>query len=243
MKLVAAAAVSTTLVVVLGFIMVFPIFFGPAQVETKQRIMLSFSVSESNDVVNWCKNLSSILDKYDLSAAVFIVGKVAEQNPECVRCFSDKVDVGSQTYSNSNLTSIPDYAVQLEEVRKGKLAVETAGNLISKVFMAPNKATDQNIYSLLSQNGILADFSYDGQYNVYSNTQFIKFDASVFDGASCSADFLLERDVTSKLIILHFDSGYPTKLIEDFITALLTGQFDLVSASEVTELELTVRGA
>lgn len=222
--------------------MVSPIFLDPAQVEAKQRIMLSFSISESDDVVTWCENLSSILNKYDLGATAFIVGEVAEQHPECVRCFSDKVDIGSQTYSNSNLTSIPDYEAQLEEVRKGRLAVETAGNLLSKVFMAPNKATDQNIYSLLSQNGILADFSYDGQYNVYVGAQFLKFDASVFDGATCSADFILASDETSKLTILHFDTGCSTELIADFIVALRTGQFDFVNASEVTGLDLTVRG-
>lgn len=204
--------------------------------------MLSFSASESNDIADWCRNLSSILKSYDISATLFIVGKVAEQHPECVSCFSSKVDIGSQTYSNLNLTSIADYDTQLEEVRKGKQAVDTAGNLYSRVFRAPNGDTDQNIYSLLSRNDILADFSYGSQYNVYLDNQFVKFDATVYDGTTCSANSILTLKKSSKPIIIHFDSEYPAELISDFIGTLKTGQLDFVNASEMTGLNLTVRG-
>lgn len=242
MKLIIAAAFSTALIIAIGFFVISPMFYRTVKVETKQRIMLSFSVLESNDVVDWCKNLSSTLKAYDISATVFIVGKVAEQHPECVSCFSSKVDIGSQTFSNLNLTSIPDYNIQLEEIRKGKLAVDTAGNLYSRVFRAPNKATDQNIYSLLSRNDILADFSYDLQYNVYLNAQFVKFDAAVYEGSSCSANFILAIKKNSQPAIIHFDSEYSTELIEQFIESLKKGRLDFVNASEITGLNLTVRG-
>ena len=242
MKLIIAAGFSTALIIAVGFFIISPMFYRTAKVETKQRIMLSFSVLESNEIVDWCKNLSSILKAYDISATIFIVGKVAEQNPECVSCFSSKIDIGSQTFSNLNLTSIPDYNIQLEEIRKGKLAVDAAGNLYSRVFRAPNKATDQNIYSLLSRNDILADFSYDYQYNVYLDTQFVKFDATVYDGTTCSANSVLTLKKNSQPIIIDFDSEYPTELIADFIASLKTGQLDFVNASEITGLNLTVRG-
>lgn len=204
--------------------------------------MLSFSVSESNEIVDWCRNLSSILESHDISATVFIVGKVAEQHPECVFCFSSKVDIGSQTYSNLNLTSIADYGTQLEEVRKGKQAVDTAGNLYSRVFRAPNGDTDQNIYSLLSRNDILADFSYGAQYNVYLDNQFVKFEATVYDGTTCSANSILTLKKSSKPIIINFDSEYPTERISAFIGTLKTGQLDFVNASEMTGRNLTMRG-
>ncbi len=217
-------------------------FFRTADAEAKQQIMLSFSVSESSGSVDWCRNLSSILKTYDIGATVFFVGKVAEQHPECVSYFSSKVDIGSQTFSNSNLTSISDYALQLEEVKKGKQAVDTAGNLYSRVFRAPSKATDQNIYSLLSRNDILADFSYDHQYNVYSGNQFVKFNATVYDGATCSPNSILALKKSPQPIIVHFDSKYSTELIANFISTLKTGQLNFVNASEVTGLNLTVRG-
>ena len=242
MRLITAAVLSTALIIALGFFIISPLFYRTSSVETKQKIMLSFSASESNDIADWCRNLSSILKSYDISATLFIVGKVAEQHPECVSCFSSKVDIGSQTYSNLNLTSIADYDTQLEEVRKGKQAVDTAGNLYSRVFRAPNGDTDQNIYSLLSRNDILADFSYGSQYNVYLDNQFVKFDATVYDGTTCSANSILTLKKSSKPIIIHFDSEYPAELISDFIGTLKTGQLDFVNASEMTGLNLTVRG-
>lgn len=242
MKLVIAAAFSTALIIALGLFIISPMFYRTPNVDVEQKIMLSFSVSDSNESADWCKNLSSILKEYDISATVFIVGKVAEQHPECVSCFSSKVDIGSQTASNLNLTSLPDYDTQLEEVRKGKLAVDTAGYLYSRVFKAPNGDTDQNIYSLLSRNDILADFSYTAQYNVYLDNQFVKFDAAVYDGATCSANSILTLEKSSNPIIVNFDSEYPTELIADFIATLKTGHLVFVNASEMTGLNLTVRG-
>jgi len=242
LRLITAAVLSTALIIALGFFIISPLFYRTSSVETKQKIMLSFSASESNDIADWCRNLSSILKSYDISATLFIVGKVAEQHPECVSCFSSKVDIGSQTYSNLNLTSIADYDTQLEEVRKGKQAVDTAGNLYSRVFRAPNGDTDQNIYSLLSRNDILADFSYGSQYNVYLDNQFVKFDATVYDGTTCSANSILTLKKSSKPIIINFDNEYPAELISDFIGTLKTGQLDFVNASEMTGLNLTVRG-
>lgn len=242
MRLITAAVLSTALIIALGFFIISPLFYRTSSVETKQKIMLSFSASESNDIADWCRNLSSILKSYDISATLFIVGKVAEQHPECVSCFGSNVDIGSQTYSNLNLTSIADYDTQLEEVRKGKQVVDTAGNLYSRVFRAPNGDTDQNIYSLLSRNDILADFSYGSQYNVYLDNQFVKFDAVVYDGSSCSANSILTLKKSSAPILINFDSEYPAELISDFIGTLKTGQLDFVNASEMTGLNLTVRG-
>ena len=65
---------------------------------------------------------------------VFFVGKVAEQNPEAVTCFGNRVDIGSQTYDYVNLTTINDYSLKLQEVEQGKFAVDTAGHLNSSVF-------------------------------------------------------------------------------------------------------------
>ena len=242
MKLIVAAAFSTAIILAVGFFIISPMFFRGANVETKQQIMLIFSISDSSGSLNWCQKLSSTLESLDISATVFIVGRVAEQNPECVSFFNSKVDIGSQTFSNSELTSINDYEAQLEEVRKGKQAVDTAGNLYSRVFKAPNGEIDQNIYSLLSRNDILADFSYSSQYNVYLDSQFVKFDAVVYDGSVCSADYILTLEKSPNPIIINFDSKYPSELIVDFIATLKTGQLDFVNASEITGLNLTVRG-
>jgi peptidoglycan/xylan/chitin deacetylase (PgdA/CDA1 family) len=241
LRIVVAATLSTVFVILVGFLIVLPLFTR-APVDNKKQIMLSFSVVECEDVTSWCSRLSSMLESYDVPATVYFVGKVVEEHPGCVSFFGEGVDVGSQTFSNLNLTGISDYSVQLEEVSRGKLAVDAAGNLYSRVFRAPNGFTDENIYSLLSRNGILADFSYTSQYNVYLDGQFVKFDAVFYEGESVFASSILALESSSQPVIVHFDSECPIELISDYVSLLKTGDFVFVNGSMLTGLNLTLRG-
>ena len=241
MRLKHAAIITTGLVLVAGFAMISPLFLKLDRAEPTQKVMLSFSVSESDDVVEWCKDLSSILNGYNIDATVFIVGEVAEQYPQIVSYFGDKVDIGSQTYNNIDLTSIPDYSLKLQEVQEGKTAVDNAGNLYSGVFRAPLGATDQDIYSLLSRSGIMADFSYDSQYNLYQNGQFVRYEAAVYEGRDYSPDYFSTLPNISKPLIIIFDSTYPISGIETFISTLKKGHLEFVNASELAGFTLTDR--
>ena len=98
MKLKIAAVLATLFVIIAGFLMIMPLFYGNGQDGSKQQIMLSFTVTESNEYINWCSDLSDILKVQDISATVFIQGKVAEQNPESVSCFGNKIDIGSVSF-------------------------------------------------------------------------------------------------------------------------------------------------
>ena len=241
MRLKRAGLIVTVLVIVAGFAMISPLFLRLDRAEPKQKVMLSFSVSESNDALEWCKNLSSILNSYNIGATVFVVGKVTEQYPQIISCFSDKVDIGSQTYNNIDLTSIPDYSLKLQEVQEGKTAVDNAGNFYSKAFRAPSGATDQDIYSLLSRSGIMADFSYDNQYNLYQNGQFEKYDAAVYEGRDYSPDFFSTLTDISTPIIIIFDNTCPTSSIETLISRLKKSHLEFVNASELAGFTLTDR--
>ena len=241
LKLKFVATIVTVLVIVIGLAMISPLYLRQFEVNAKERVMLTFSVLESAGAVEWCKNLSSTLNTYNMPATVFIVGKIAEQYPQTVLSFGDNVDIGSQTYNDTNLTTISDYTVKLEEVQNGKAAVDTAGHINSKVFRAPYWATDQDIYSLLSRSGILADFSYKNQYNVYLNGQFIKFDASTYEGRDYAPDYFLTRNKTSLPLIIDFDNTYSISKIESYLSRLKTGDFDFVNGSELVGMTLTTR--
>jgi peptidoglycan/xylan/chitin deacetylase (PgdA/CDA1 family) len=109
LKLKTAAIISTACVVVAGFAMITPLFFranGAASepVVPPQKVMLSFSVTESDDVVRWCTQLGSLLDDHKMRAAVFFPGELADKYPECIWDFHPEVDIGSQTYHYVNLT-------------------------------------------------------------------------------------------------------------------------------------------
>jgi len=236
------ATIITVMVIALGFAIISPLFSPLITPEIKQKLMLCFDVSESENSAQWCQNLSVILAEKNLPATVFLLGEVAQNNPQCT-LFSDKIDVGSKTYGNVALSSIEDYSIKLQEVQEGKSAVDKAGNLNVKSFRATNDAVDDDIYSLLNRCGILADFSYKDHYNIYENNQFIRYAAEVFEGKNYSPDYFLNHSKPTKPLIICFDSSDSTISIEEFLTELQTGDFLFVNASELAGLALTSRGA
>lgn len=242
MKLSFAAIISTTIVVIIGLILISPMYLPTQTTANNPKLMLAFSISDSVDVIEWCQNLSNILKNHSMEATAFFTGKVAEKNPECVTIFSDEIDIGSQTYSNTNLTSINDYSIQLEEIKKGKNAVDIAGNLDTKSFKAPFGATDQNIYSLLSKNGILADFSYENQYNIYQNNQFIKIEIESFQYSEIPSELFSKTNEQTKPIILYLNNNIPIYEIEKLIQQIEESSFETVSASNLVGINLTIRG-
>ena len=237
MKIVKVSAIATGVVILFGIILIIPTFMrtGPTQV-----VLLSFSINDDQNMPTWCHDLSTILEKQNVKAVVFITGKIAERYPQCVTSFPNNVDIGSQTYDYVPLPSIPDYSAQLDEIKNGKIAVDKAGNLDSRVFRAPDGLVDQNIYSLLEKSNILADFSYDKQYNEYYKGQFIKLDLTAYKGISHSAAFF--RNISTKdPILISFDNSVPTKDIDSLILELKSGNLRFVNTSDLTPDDLTIR--
>ncbi len=185
--------------------------------------------------------LSNVLQKHNVNAAIFISGKTAQLYPECITSFGTGIDIGSQTYNYVNLKSIPDYSVQLDEIINGKNIIDNTGNLDSKLFRAPYGNTDDDIYSLLYRSNILADFSYENQYNKYENGTFIKYQISNYNTSKYSKDFFLKLDENNKPIIINFDNSISIKSIEDFIVDINSKNIHFVSASELTKTQLTIR--
>ena len=255
MKLVHLGAISTGMVVVLGLAMVIPAFTQHQQeVDPRVPIMLSFSIS-GNGGAGWCQDISSLLANHEIKATVFVTGKTAQSTPECVLSFSSSagsnIDVGSQTYSFADLTSV-EYTTALEEINSGKQAVDNAGNIDSKIFTAPYGATDENIYSLLSRSGILADFSYKSQYNKSEDGQFVKYDLKSLTGDSEGLQIfsLIFQDddrtpaLTRVPVMINFDDSMSVEHIDKFISQLKSSYSDsirFVNASELTGIDLTVR--
>jgi peptidoglycan/xylan/chitin deacetylase (PgdA/CDA1 family) len=241
LKLKHAAAIATTLVILAGFAMISPLYLQTGRTAPQPKVMLGFTVSDHGNVLKWCQELSSVLNRQDIGATVFVSGRAADTYPHIFSYFSDRVDVGSEAYDNIDLTGIPDYAAKLKEVQSGKNAVDSAGNLVSRIFRAPFSATDQDIYSLLSRSGILVDFSYNNQYNVYQKGQFIRYAAAVYQGRDYSPDYLATLVTGSKPVIILFDNAYPVSSIEIYISALKNAGITFANASELTGFVLTDR--
>jgi len=243
MKLKHVAVLSTAVVIIAGFAMISPLFIKANEEQPRQTMMLCISITRPEGVMDWSEDLANVLFDQGIGASLFVVGKVAEDYPDAVWFFNDKVDVGSQTYSNVNLTEIPDYLEKLEEVKEGKAVVDDVGALDSRLFRAPFGATDQDIYSLLSRSGILADFSYQNYYNVFRGGQFVKCDARTFMVGDISPPIFTAMAYSAAPVIIFLDDTQPVSEIDRLISTLKARNVKFVNASELTGLNLTTRGS
>jgi len=238
MRIILGAVIATSLLIFVGVLVISPVFY-PA--DNSVPVMLSFNIHEQSNLPNWCEDLSAFLHSKNIKATIFITGELAEKYPTCITSFPKSFDVGSQTFSYVQLTEISDYSIQLEEVNKGKLAVDKAGNLDSKLFKAPYGITDDNIHSLLTRNSILADFSYPNQYNKYHNEQFLKFDLLTYDSQNNSIYSLQNIESNDIPVQIEFDTFMSTNEVTEIISEINSWNIKFVTASEISNMDLTKR--
>jgi hypothetical protein len=241
-KMFLGGMTATAAVLVVGIVIALPPFVQPPRI----HVLLSFNIVSETNMPNWCNDLASMLNRNHLDAVVFFSGQIAEKYPECVSSFGDNVDIGSRTFSYRALPKIPDYSEQLKEVEQGKNAVDLAGHLDSKVFNAPYGETDDNIYSLLSRNRILADFSYGDHYNKYYQNQFIWFNITAYDASSpfINATYIqnAERATIGNPIQISMDNTVPLSKINGIIGVLNDDKVIFNNVSDLTGIQLSVRG-
>ena len=238
MRLAHLGILTTAIVISLGVLSLTPAYL---EVKPHKTILLSFSISDSENLPEWCNELSNFLNTNKIKAVVFVTGKVAQEFPHCVSSFRNGIDIGSQTYNYVELPQISDYLEQLDEIKNGKSAVDKAGNLNSKLFKAPNGATDENIYSLLIHAKIFADFSYENQYNKIYQEKFLKFDLASFQASDHDLSFFKKLNFADVPIMINFDNSDSIDTIIDFIFYLKSNEISFVNASELTGLQLTQR--
>jgi len=222
--------------------MISPVFNRIAPVKDQQRVALILSVTEQANVTSWCSEIGSFLSEKGIKATVFFTGKIADFYPWTVSSFENDVDIGSMTYGGADLVSIPDYTIQLDEVKRGKEAVEESAGLSSKIFSAPYGSVNEDIYSLLNRSDILADFSYNDHYNKLYNGQFIRMELKVYEGADSRPENILSLTNKEMLVALRFNNSVSASRVIAYISSLRSGGVQFLNASEITGLELTLRG-
>ncbi|MEO9364122.1 MAG: polysaccharide deacetylase, partial [Nitrososphaera sp.] len=102
---------------------------------------------------------------------------------------------------------------------------------------------DQNIYSLLSSADIAADFSYPSQYNKFEGGQFVRYDLVSCDNCDGSVDKVRQLMDMHSPVMIDIDNTAKTGEIESLVVALKNSNVNLVNASGLTGLDLTVRNA
>lgn len=243
MKLFYSALIATVLVIALGVSLVAPVFFIGQAEARKQVVMLSFSITDQENLPTWCDDLRSVLLAEELRATVFVTGRVADEYPNCVAQLSTNVDldIGSQTYDNVLLTPSSDYSDMLDEVKRGKAAVDNAGRIESHAFKAPVGKTDENIYSLLNRSSILADFTDATFYTRYNGEYYIWFNTTSYDASGTSPELINRLELSEVPLIINFENSDSMLTVRTFVSELDKNKFSFANASDLTRLELTIR--
>ena len=221
--------------------MVIPIFFRNQNIPQNPRVMLSFEIKNNKNITEWCTELSLLLNENNITATIFFPGKLVEQNPTILNIFEKGIDIGSQTYNYVNISSL-DFTTQLNEIKKGKQIIDQKGNLNSQIFKAPYGETDENIFYLLTQNNITADFSYQTQFNLYENGQFIKYEAITSENTIASIKTSLNILENHQLLIIPFENTDLIQDITEIILELKKFGIQFVNASDLAGTDLTGRG-
>jgi peptidoglycan/xylan/chitin deacetylase (PgdA/CDA1 family) len=241
MKLFTAGLIATIIVIIFGVVIIAPIFDRAAMKAEPLKVVLLLSVRSENST-DWCEDVGSYLDSKGIHATVFLTGAAADENLDLVSAFKVGVDIGSMTYEYVNLTSIPDYSEQLDQIIDAKTAVDSTGGLTSRVFMAPYGSVNGDIYSQLNRAGIVADFSYSDHYNKIYDGQFIRMDLQVFDYHKHTPRFYLSITNKQSPVAIRIDDSINSTEVTNFISQLASGNVQFINASELTGIRLTTRG-
>jgi peptidoglycan/xylan/chitin deacetylase (PgdA/CDA1 family) len=244
-SVIVGAVLASAIVIGLGVLYALPPYLKAIESSQKvPEVLLSLSITSDQNMPDWCRDIADFVNNNHLKAVVFFSGEVAEQYPECVRDFSADVDIGSSTYSYEKLSAERDYLNQLEDIRKGKAVIDSIAGINSKVFKAPHGYTDDNIYSLLSRNGITADFSREGSFNRFDNEKFIFNELKTFKLSNSSADEI-ETELSHKgsdQIQITADNSMSAEEITSLVARILDNHdSSFTNASDLTALNLTSR--
>ena len=234
-------AIITAFVIVIGVVLLYPALHLD-KLNEKNMVLLTFNIINSTNMPTWCDDLSKFLHENNIHSTIFITGIMADTYPNCVVNFNKDNDIGSMSYSYDTITSIPSNTDRLNHIREGKSAVDKQGKLNSTIFRAPRGIVDENIYSMLTQSHILADFSYNDHYNVYtdglSGKIFYRFPMTSLGNISDSK--LSGRDENVPLMVNFYNYDSVQK-IQEFINSISKNPHRFVTASELTGMELTIR--
>lgn len=244
-SLLIGGIIASVIFIAIGVVFALPPYIKGFELAQKiPTVLISFSITSDQNMPQWCQRIADLVEANQLKGAVYFSGSIAERYPDCVRAFYDGVDIGSSTYSYTKLSAERDYLEQLEDVRKGKAVIDAILQNNSTSFKAPYGYTDDNIYSLLSRNNIVADFSLSGSYNKYTDDIFVLYELKTLDLSKSSAEEI-ESQVASKVadhIQIVVDNSVPIEKVASLVRMIIEKhEATFVNASDLTGMNLMVR--
>jgi len=226
-------AIITVIIIIVGVVLIYPALRLDSHV-IQNQVLLTFNIINSTNLPAWCNDLSKFLQDNKIHSTIFITGVMADTYPNCVASLTTYNDVGSMTYTYDPITnSNSNFTGQLSKIQQGKAAVDNQGKLNSTVFRAPHGIVDDKIFSLLTRLHIVADFSYNDHYNIYttgaSGKIFYRYPSSL---SNTSDSKLAGRDSKIPAMVNFYNYDSISK-IKDFINSASKNPHQFVTASEL----------
>ena len=226
-------AIITVIIIIVGVVLIYPALRLDSHV-IQNQVLLTFNIINSTNLPAWCNDLSKFLQDNKIHSTIFITGVMADTYPNCVASLTTYNDVGSMTYTYDPITnSNSNFTGQLSKIQQGKAAVDNQGKLNSTVFRAPHGIVDDKIFSLLTRLHIVADFSYNDHYNIYttgaSGKIFYRYPSSL-SNTSDSKFSVKDPKIPMMVNFYNYDS---ISKIKDFINSASKNPHQFVTASEL----------
>jgi hypothetical protein len=238
MKLEHQAMLATGIILAVGLTIVLIVFLPQ-----EKQYVANISAHHANVLVTfdltspskeWCSGMNDMLRHDNIQGIVFISGIDASNNTSCVLDIPSYVSVGSKTYDGVILPSIADYTEQLRQVHDGKQDIDQLVGVNTVVFKAPHNIVDQNIFSLLSNNNILLDFSYIDHYNKFYNGKFLRFDIKSYNGSSLSSSDITSIIGSNEPVMVYFDNSQSISTINNVLSNMTAGNVYFSSMKDIT---------
>ena len=241
MKLSHVATITTALVIIVGICLISPMFFRVPSPKNQPHVALFLYVTGEGNSTSWCQEVGSYLGA-ETKATVFFIGTAVDENPKIVTSFGPHVDLGSLTYHYQSILSSDDYTAQLLEIQEGKMAVDAAANVDSKLFAAPFGIVNNDIFSQLKRSGITADFSYTDHYNKLWNGTFITMPLKFVEGVNFNVGDL-PKDAGDPPTVVVLRSTSSSAQVIQTLQELKGAGFGFLSASDIVGFDLVGRGS
>ena len=167
------------------------------------------------------KDLVDILDKYNVKATFFVIGKWAEQYPDDVKMLADNgMEVMSHSYAHDHMTQLSNDAIKAD-INKCSDAIEKITGTRPTLFRCPYGDYDDHVVTAVRSLGM----------------EPVQWDVDSLDWKGISAEKIEDR-VESKVkngsIILFHNAGENTpQALPSVIEYLLSNGYEIVPVSDL----------
>ncbi|MGM9945417.1 MAG: polysaccharide deacetylase family protein, partial [Lysinibacillus sp.] len=163
------------------------------------------------------------LEKYDAHATFFVLGNMAEKNPQLLREMAEYGhDIGSHTWNHRLMTKLSEEEM-IKQINQTKLLINEITGKEPTLFRPPYGAYDQRVMNHLG------------------NTEVILWDIDPEDWKYQNKDYIVQavmnRAGDGKIVLMHDIYQTSAEAAVEIMEQLTAQDYKIVSVSELLEIK------